>query len=51
MTIVKATQAVPIPKEVPLALACLIGCGVLTGAGAVLNRARVVLSGAEGPCV
>ena len=40
-TVVKATQAVPIPKEVPLASACLIGCGVLTGAGAVLNRARV----------
>ncbi len=41
LTVVKATQAVPIPKEVPLASACLIGCGVLTGAGAVLNRARV----------
>ena len=40
-TVVKATQAVAIPKEVPLASACLIGCGVLTGAGAVLNRARV----------
>ena len=41
VTVVKATQAVPIPKEVPLASACLIGCGVLTGAGAVLNRARI----------
>ena len=41
LTVVKATQAVPIPKEVPLASACLIGCGVLTGAGAVLNRARI----------
>ena len=40
-TLVKATQAVPVPKEVPLASACLIGCGVLTGAGAVLNRVRV----------
>ncbi len=40
-TIVKGIQAVPIPKEVPLASASLIGCGVLTGAGAVLNRARV----------
>jgi len=40
-TVVKATQAVPIPKEIPLASACLIGCGVLTGAGAVLNRAQV----------
>lgn len=41
LTVVKATQAVAIPKQVPLASACLIGCGVLTGAGAVLNRARV----------
>lgn len=41
LTVVKATQAVPIPREVPLSSACLIGCGVLTGAGAVLNRARV----------
>jgi S-(hydroxymethyl)glutathione dehydrogenase/alcohol dehydrogenase len=41
VTVVKATQAVAVPKEVPLASACLIGCGVLTGAGAVLNRARV----------
>lgn len=40
-TVVKATQAVAIPKDVPLSSACLIGCGVLTGAGAVLNRARV----------
>ncbi len=40
-TVVKAVQAVPISKQVPLASACLIGCGVLTGAGAVLNRARV----------
>ncbi len=39
--VVKAVQAVPIPKAVPLAAASLIGCGVLTGAGAVLNRARV----------
>ncbi len=41
LTLVKATQAVPIPKEVPLASACLIGCGVLTGAGAVFNRVHV----------
>lgn len=39
--VVKASQAVPVPKAVPLESACLIGCGVLTGAGAVLNRARV----------
>jgi Zn-dependent alcohol dehydrogenase len=40
-TIVKAVQAVRIPEDVPLPSAALIGCGVLTGVGAVLNRARV----------
>ena len=40
-TVVQGVQAVPVPKEIPLTSACLIGCGVLTGAGAVLNRARV----------
>ncbi|MFK0292158.1 alcohol dehydrogenase catalytic domain-containing protein [Streptomyces sp. NPDC090442] len=40
-TVVKAVQAVKIPKAVPLTSAALIGCGVLTGVGAVLNRARV----------
>ncbi|GAA4558572.1 Zn-dependent alcohol dehydrogenase [Pseudonocardia xishanensis] len=39
--VVSAAQAVPIPPEVPFASAALIGCCVLTGAGAVLNRARV----------
>jgi S-(hydroxymethyl)glutathione dehydrogenase/alcohol dehydrogenase len=40
-TVVKATQAVAIPKDVPLTSASLIGCGVLTGVGAVFNRAKV----------
>ena len=40
-TVVKATQAVAIPKEIPLPAASLIGCGVLTGVGAVFNRAKV----------
>ncbi|MER5715072.1 Zn-dependent alcohol dehydrogenase [Streptomyces sp. NPDC002132] len=40
-TVVKAVQAVRIPQDVPLTSAALIGCGVLTGVGAVLNRARV----------
>jgi S-(hydroxymethyl)glutathione dehydrogenase/alcohol dehydrogenase len=40
-TVVKAVQAVRIPKDIPLTSAALIGCGVLTGVGAVLNRARV----------
>jgi len=41
MTVVAEVQAVRIPADVPLTSACLIGCGVLTGVGAVLNRARV----------
>ncbi|GGK72492.1 Zn-dependent alcohol dehydrogenase [Streptomyces flaveus] len=40
-TLVKAVQAVRIPEDIPLSSAALIGCGVLTGVGAVLNRARV----------
>ncbi|MEU4091024.1 Zn-dependent alcohol dehydrogenase [Streptomyces sp. NPDC026673] len=41
LTVVKAVQAVRIPAGIPLTSAALIGCGVLTGVGAVLNRARV----------
>jgi S-(hydroxymethyl)glutathione dehydrogenase/alcohol dehydrogenase len=40
-TIVKAGQAVPISKEVPWEVASLLGCGVITGVGAVFNRAKV----------
>jgi Zn-dependent alcohol dehydrogenase len=40
-TVVKANQAVPIPADVPMAAASLVGCGVLTGVGAVLQRAQV----------
>ncbi|MFD3379843.1 MULTISPECIES: Zn-dependent alcohol dehydrogenase [unclassified Streptomyces] len=40
-TLVKAVQAVRIPEDIPMTSAALIGCGVLTGVGAVLNRARV----------
>lgn len=39
-TVVTETQAVVIDPEVPLASASLIGCAVLTGTGAVLNRAK-----------
>ncbi|WUD74766.1 Zn-dependent alcohol dehydrogenase [Streptomyces sp. NBC_00510] len=41
LTVVKAVQAVPLPADIPLTSAALIGCGVLTGVGAALNRARV----------
>jgi S-(hydroxymethyl)glutathione dehydrogenase/alcohol dehydrogenase len=40
-TIVQEVQAVRIADDVPFTSACLIGCGVLTGVGAVLNRATV----------
>lgn len=40
-TVVPATSAMKIPDSVPLDVAALAGCGVLTGYGAVVNRARV----------
>src|SRR5207245_7322417 len=40
-TVVKESQAVPIDPRVPMDRAALIGCAVLTGAGAVFNRAGV----------
>jgi S-(hydroxymethyl)glutathione dehydrogenase/alcohol dehydrogenase len=40
-TVVAESQAVVIDPSVPFAAACLIGCAVVTGAGAVLNRAKV----------
>jgi Zn-dependent alcohol dehydrogenase len=40
-TVVHEHQAVVIDPAVPLAAASLIGCAVVTGAGAVLNRAKV----------
>jgi Zn-dependent alcohol dehydrogenase len=36
-----ATGAVKIAADVPLEIACVIGCAVQTGVGAVLNTARV----------
>ena len=40
--VTEATGAVKIPREVPLEVACVVGCAVQTGVGAVLNTARVV---------
>ncbi|MBI2704501.1 MAG: Zn-dependent alcohol dehydrogenase [Actinobacteria bacterium] len=40
-TNVKAGQAVKIDKRVPFEVASLLGCGVITGVGAVFNRAKV----------
>ena len=39
--VVPASSAIRIDRHVPLAVASLVGCGVLTGYGAVVNRARV----------
>jgi Zn-dependent alcohol dehydrogenase len=39
--VTEVTGAVKIPREVPLEVACVIGCAVQTGVGAVLNTARV----------
>ena len=39
--VVAAAGAVPIPRELPLWQAALLGCGVVTGMGAVRNAAKV----------
>lgn len=39
--VVCARACIPVPDEVPLERACLLGCGVLTGAGAALNTAAI----------
>jgi len=39
--VVEAAQAVAIRKDVPLDAASLLACGVITGAGAVMNTAAV----------
>jgi len=40
-TVVRETSAIPIDPRVPFDRAALIGCGIMTGVGAVMNRARV----------
>jgi S-(hydroxymethyl)glutathione dehydrogenase / alcohol dehydrogenase len=40
-TVVSAAGAVPLPRELPLWQASLLGCGVVTAFGAVQNVARV----------
>lgn len=41
LTLVREQSAIPFDRRVPFDRACLIGCGIMTGVGAVLNRARV----------
>jgi len=38
---VREQSAIPVDPRVPFDRAALIGCGIMTGVGAVLNRARV----------
>jgi Zn-dependent alcohol dehydrogenase len=40
-TVVPAVAAVPVPRELPVEQACLIGCAVATGVMSVLETARV----------
>lgn len=40
-TVVTEAGAIPVPKEIPFDRACLIGCGVMTGIGAAVRKAKV----------
>jgi S-(hydroxymethyl)glutathione dehydrogenase/alcohol dehydrogenase len=40
-TVVPESGAIAIPKEMPFDRACIIGCGVMTGLGAVVRKAKV----------
>jgi Zn-dependent alcohol dehydrogenase len=42
-TVVQGIQCVKIDPEIDLSVACLIGCGVLTGIGSVWNRTGLTL--------
>ena len=41
LALVRAPAVVPLPAGVPFVSACIVGCGVMTGVGSVLNVARV----------
>ena len=40
-SLVNSEYVVPIPKDEPVDISCIVGCAVLTGAGAVLNTAQL----------
>jgi S-(hydroxymethyl)glutathione dehydrogenase/alcohol dehydrogenase len=40
-TVMAEEQLLPIPKEIPLDRAALVGCAVMTGVGAAMNTVRV----------
>jgi S-(hydroxymethyl)glutathione dehydrogenase / alcohol dehydrogenase len=39
--LVSANACVPVPDDVPMEVACLVGCSVMTGVGAVSNTAKI----------
>jgi S-(hydroxymethyl)glutathione dehydrogenase/alcohol dehydrogenase len=41
LTVVPESGAIAISKEIPFDRACIIGCGVMTGIGAAVRKARV----------
>lgn len=41
LAVVDAAAVIPLPRELPLWQAALLGCGVVTGVGAVRNTAKV----------
>jgi S-(hydroxymethyl)glutathione dehydrogenase / alcohol dehydrogenase len=40
-TVVPESGAIPVSPEIPFDRACIIGCGVMTGVGAAVRKARV----------
>jgi S-(hydroxymethyl)glutathione dehydrogenase/alcohol dehydrogenase len=42
LALVRTQAVIPLPKDVPLTSACIVGCGVMTGFGSAVNVARVV---------
>ena len=40
-TVVPESGAIAIPREIPFDRACIIGCGVMTGVGAAVRKAKV----------
>ena len=41
-SVVHAAQLIPVPRDADLSRVCLLGCGVSTGVGAVVNTAQLV---------
>jgi S-(hydroxymethyl)glutathione dehydrogenase/alcohol dehydrogenase len=41
MATVPDVSVIPIRKDAPLEVICLVSCGVMTGAGSIMNRAQV----------